>query len=189
MTWTTNPEVLALDGRRGHAFAPPAELAAAIPALYSTEATPAEGKNIWLHYFVAACDWYVAELDPDSGLAFGYANLGDPANAEWGYVDLGELGAVEARARVSGAGLALSLPLVVERDLYWQPCPFGQIASPGRPEPVPAAARNKRVLNCRRCGAATGIPGAAYCDACRPERLGDSLMGPADWAREAELGR
>ena len=68
---------------RGHHFYPPAEVLARIPGLYGTEPVPTGDKTIWLHYFAGPCDWWVAEYDPASGDAFGYACLGDPDNAEW----------------------------------------------------------------------------------------------------------
>jgi hypothetical protein len=43
---------------------------------------------IHAHYFIGGCDWYLAELDPETGLAFGYADLGC---GEWGYFDLVEM--------------------------------------------------------------------------------------------------
>jgi hypothetical protein len=95
--------------RRGHDFLPGWEDLTAIPQLYATEDVPLADKVIHLHFFLGSCDWYIAEIDDGSWLAFGYANLGDPQNAEWGYVSLPELEAV----RVG--------PWVVERDLAWTP--------------------------------------------------------------------
>lgn len=44
-----------------------------------------------LHYFNPTSDWYISELQKD-GSAFGYTVLnGDTENAEWGYIDIGEL--------------------------------------------------------------------------------------------------
>lgn len=118
---------------RGHDFYPPASELAAIPALYATEHLPVEDKTIYLHYFVRDCDWWIAELDPDTGLAFGYARLhGDDVNAEWGYVDLTELEAVyqEAILEVDNKDRPRRprrlLPrLIVERDLHWTPRSLG----------------------------------------------------------------
>lgn len=102
--------------RRGHDFMPPADLE--VPALYATDGTPAEAKLILLHYFSAAGDWWIAELDQETGLAFGYARLAAfPEGAEWGYVSLPELEAVNAHH-----GL-----VIVERDLDWTPRKFGEI--------------------------------------------------------------
>lgn len=94
--------------RRGHAFLPGWDALTAIPLLRATEHVPPAQKIIHLHFFIGACDWYVAELEDDTWEAFGYANLGDPQNAEWGYFSLPELEAV-----VVGAGF------VVERELGW----------------------------------------------------------------------
>lgn len=60
------------------------------PALYATENVPASEKMIYSHYFVAGCDWYLAELDPETGLAFGHADLG-MGFPEWGYFSLVEM--------------------------------------------------------------------------------------------------
>lgn len=107
---------------RGHAFLPDEATLLAVPPLYATEATPLAEKLLHLHYFVGACDWYVAELDTTQpGLAFGYVDLGDPANAEWGYFDLAELASIAAE-HPSG------LRLVVERDLDWTPVRFATLA-------------------------------------------------------------
>lgn len=55
------------------------------------------------------------------------------------------------------------------------------------PRPVPAADRPLRIVMCRSCGQPTGIPGAAFCHACRPQRLpsSDILMTDTDWQLEA----
>lgn len=129
-----------LDARRGHPFLPPDDELAGIPRLYATDSLPPDRTVIHLHYFVAACDWWVAELDPDDGTAFGFACLGDARNAEWGYVSLIELAGVEAGQPIErrvpnpepdGPPSKLvrlgTLPIVVERDLYWSPKPFADV--------------------------------------------------------------
>lgn len=50
-------------------------------------------------------------------------------------------------------------------------------------EHVEQAPRSRRVLMCRRCGQDTGIPGAYYCDTCRPLRLSDHLLSDVDLER------
>lgn len=116
--------------RRGHAFYPPAKVAAPVPALYATEQQPAAEKTLYLHYFGGSYDCWLAEYDPSTGEGFGYVSLGDPDNAEWGYVSLPELEQVNA-------GL-----VIIERDLYWTPTPAGEANLPGwrapRPQPRPA---------------------------------------------------
>ena len=97
--------------RRGHDFYPPPELA--VPAFYATEDVECEDKIIYAHYFLAPVgDWWIAEYRPETGEAFGYASLGMPGCAEWGYIALDEL----ERLRTSAG-------MVVERDLHWTPTP------------------------------------------------------------------
>jgi len=104
--------------RRGHAFLPPKAVLDKIPALYGTDSVPAEDKIVWLHYFSAASDHYITELDPETGEAFGYAKLASfPEGAEWGYVYLPELEQVNV-----SHGL-----VIVERDMHWEPKPFGEL--------------------------------------------------------------
>ncbi len=103
---------------RGHVFYPPADALAAVPALYGTEKVPLDDKVIHLHYFVGSCDWWLVEYDPKERMGFGYVCLGDPINAEWGYVDLTELERIEVG------------PFVVERDLHWTPCRAGEANLP-----------------------------------------------------------
>tara|TARA_Y100001951_G_scaffold19590_1_gene14656 strand:- start:324 stop:665 length:342 start_codon:yes stop_codon:yes gene_type:complete len=57
--------------------------------------------------------WWISELDPNTNIAFGYANLNDPMNAELGYVDIAEL------ERIEGWG-----GLGVERDKFFSPVPM-----------------------------------------------------------------
>jgi len=105
--------------RRGHRFLPPAAQLRAIPRLYATERQPGpiEAKTIWCHWFVAggSGDWWLAELDQDEWIGFGYADLG---HGEWGQFSLTEMEQVAAHG-----GL-----VIVERDLDWQPVRFDRIA-------------------------------------------------------------
>ena len=101
--------------RRGHAFYPPASLA--LPPLYANDRTPTRDQIVVAHYFVGRCDWWVTEYDPAECTAFGYACLGDPQCAEWGYTDLRELEPISVQG-----GLA-----VVERDLHWAPRRFSEV--------------------------------------------------------------
>ena len=65
-----------------------------IPNLYETD-----GKLeavCKLHYFdtKGAADWYIFEMDQDTGQAFGFTTLSGDFNdpyAEWGYIDLFDL--------------------------------------------------------------------------------------------------
>lgn len=64
-----------------------------IPALYATDGKPFDEKIIHARLFAlgSAATWLIAEYDPEDKIAFGYANLGDPTCAEWGYVSIEEL--------------------------------------------------------------------------------------------------
>ena len=108
---------------RGHDFFPPTEELAQIPALYATDGLPMTEKQVMLHYYAAGSDWWVCELDPRTGTAFGYVCLGDPYNAEWGYFELNEL---------CSTLIPTSPPLIVERDLNWSPRPVSACDLPGR---------------------------------------------------------
>jgi hypothetical protein len=135
MRLALEPAVQAMDRLRGHPFVPPADVLAAIPKLYATEPIDLPYKVIHLHYFAASADWWLAEVEEDGELAFGYCNLGDPASAEWGYVSLRELALLEVPAqpvviRTLPGGIqqtTLRPPIVVERDLHWTPKPWCEV--------------------------------------------------------------
>jgi hypothetical protein len=123
-------------GQRGHDFLPADEALSTIPGAYDSEHVPAEDKTIWLHYFSAASDHYLAEVwhepgqdgEPGQWMAFGYASLAAfPEGAEWGYINLDEL----EQLRVEDPR---GLPVIVERDLNWEPKKFSEIV-PARTEP------------------------------------------------------
>lgn len=70
-----------------------------------------------LHYFIGNFDFWITERDKGDGSdddsqhqAFGFVNLGDPDNAELGYISLSEL--FESN---------------VELDLHWTPKTLGEI--------------------------------------------------------------
>jgi len=68
-----------------------------IPRLYETENQELKDKLIHLHFFIAGCDWYIAEYDGED-LFWGYAILNeDHENAEWGYVSFSELKALKLK--------------------------------------------------------------------------------------------
>ena len=61
------------------------------PGSNATEKTPLQDKLIYLHFFIAGCDWYIAEYDGND-LFWGFAILHeDYFNAEWGYIPMSEL--------------------------------------------------------------------------------------------------
>ena len=62
-----------------------------IPLFYETENISAEEKLIYIHFFIGACDWFIAEYDGDDTF-FGFAILNsDYEMAEWGYISFDEL--------------------------------------------------------------------------------------------------
>ena len=74
---------------------PSKERLSKIPKLYTTEDVPLAEKLIYLHFFIADCDWYIAEYDGND-LLWGYAILnGDYFNAEWGLISFNELKAIK----------------------------------------------------------------------------------------------
>lgn len=134
--WADEPQTLRK--QRGHDFWPSADEFAAVPALYDTEAIDSADKIVHLHYFVAGHDWYVLELEHDSGMAFTWATSSMCPEGELGYTNLQELETITAHAPVrdGGGGFLGRLPLVVERDLYWDKKPLGEVA-PRLREPRP----------------------------------------------------
>jgi len=102
-----------VDRKRGHKFYP--SNTDGIPAIMETDGIPLAEKIVHLHYFVGGADWFITELDPATGEAFGWAEIVS-GGGEWGYVSLPEL-----------ATLTVG-PLVVERDLHWSPKPCGEVA-------------------------------------------------------------
>lgn len=99
---------------RGHALMPPQAELAEIPRLYGTENQPTSEKIAHAHYFVGGCDWYVTEIDPKTGEAFGVADLG--YGPELGYMSIREMETILADGRHP-----------VERDLHWEKAPLGEI--------------------------------------------------------------
>jgi hypothetical protein len=103
---------------RGHDFYPPLVDLAKIPDLYATDGQAFEEKVCHIHYFTGGSDWYIAELDPSTGLAFGWARVNYP-EGEWGYVHLVEL--EELYIVPTARQGYLTLPVLVERDLDFTP--------------------------------------------------------------------
>jgi hypothetical protein len=70
-----------------------------VPKLYSQEKADTENIIIyqkWIHPLAPGFFWLISEYDPIEQIAFGYANLNDDQNAEWGYTYLPEI--IEAGA-------------------------------------------------------------------------------------------
>ncbi len=79
-----------------------------MPAMASNENTKLADIIIVGHFFVASCDWYIAEYNPKEQLFFGYVNLGNDELSEWGYFSYKELQSL----KVSGF-------MEVDFDKYW----------------------------------------------------------------------
>ncbi len=131
-----------LDLWRGHAFLPEDSVLGEIPRLHETESVlcvrswstcttspPAGATGTWPSLRTGRAHRRrrdpphpanrqagQPELSEDRRTAFGYVNLGDPQNAEWGYMDLNELRDLLVHVR--------GMPLYVERDLHWTPKPL-----------------------------------------------------------------
>jgi hypothetical protein len=77
------------------------------PRLYATERIGFEEKVIHKRYVFGVAYWLIAEQTED--VAFGFADLGNPDFAEWGYISITEL-------LDNGASL----------DEDWKPCTFSE---------------------------------------------------------------
>lgn len=93
---------------------PSREQLAELPKLYETDGIDCKDKMIRLHFFIGGCDWYVTEFDGQNTF-FGFANLNDPQNAEWGYFTLSELDTINIHG------------IEIDNDLHWQPRKFSDV--------------------------------------------------------------
>lgn len=84
---------------------------------------------IYLHFFVGACDWYIAEYDGHD-IFYGFACLGDIEMAEWGTISFQELKDLEIPFDVlNGQRKTITTThaeVDCERD--WKPRRFAEIA-------------------------------------------------------------
>jgi hypothetical protein len=104
--------VRALDRRRGHAFITGGILKA-LPPLRSQDGLGMAAVARVRYFGGGAAVWYVTELDPETGEAFGWADLfGD--SGELGYMSLEEIGTTVGQY------------LPMERDLHWSPRPLSE---------------------------------------------------------------
>ena len=106
---------------------PLADVLMALPRFYKTEDVDLDNKIIHMHFFIGNCNWYVAEYDGEN-LFFGYVNLDDPINAEWGYFSLTELRelcvGVTLQLEAEGESTAFEIGHEIEWDQHWQPVRF-----------------------------------------------------------------
>ena len=94
---------------------PTQQCLAQIPKLYTTENIPIKEKLVYMHFFLAGCDWYVCEFD-GTDTFWGFAILNsDLRNAEWGYFTLHKLDRLNVRG------------LEIDMDLYWEIRPASKV--------------------------------------------------------------
>ena len=115
---------------------------AEIPKLYETENTPLKDKLIYLHFFIAGCDWYIAEYDGED-LFWGFAILNnDYEMAEWGYISFSELKALK---------LNRLFEVDCEIEEAWEVRKASEIEkirkAQGWPDPKIAKGRHKKAAN------------------------------------------
>lgn len=95
---------------------PSSEQLSSIPALYATEGQPVKDKIVFLHFFIAGCDWFAMEFNGNDTF-FGFAILNqDFEMAEFGYFSFTELKSIKLNGR-----------LEVDCDLYWEPRPAREV--------------------------------------------------------------
>jgi len=82
-----------------------------IPRLGETDGVPFDSKTVYQRWTEPQTGfyWLIAEYDPRDDTAFGYANLADDDNAEWGYIQMSEIRRIGA---------------VMDRS--WRPVPFAE---------------------------------------------------------------
>ena len=85
------------------------EIAKKLPALYANEDKEAKDIKVPLKLFnpCGAATWYITEMNPETGIMFGWCDLG-MGYPELGYVDLNELKTIRLRFGLS-----------IERDMWW----------------------------------------------------------------------
>jgi len=90
------------------------EIARKLPKLYAQDGV--KDPMVYLKLFnpVGAGTWYITEWDGEDTF-FGFADLGDPACAEFGYISKSEL-----------ESLRLPMGMSIERDAWWSPKPLSE---------------------------------------------------------------
>jgi len=91
-----------------------------IPRLYETEGDKVKEKMIYLHFFVAGSDWYIAEFDGEDTF-FGFACLNRWKDlAEWGYISYKELKGLRVEQPIIFNGKPEVIFLQVECKADWK---------------------------------------------------------------------
>ena len=113
---------------------PPQEVLDQVPRLRANEKAQTSIRDtiIHLHFFIAGCDWWIAEYNGDD-MFWGFVNLNDDLCAEWGYVLFSELKSIATSGLAApiydaetGEVMAM-LPLAMEWDENWVPKPFREV--------------------------------------------------------------
>ena len=84
---------------------------------------------IYEHYSIPhiSWDWYIAELNPEEDLAFGYTYTGIlPEASGWGIIDMAKLKQIELKIGVRQ--LLAVVPLRPRKDPDWRPTKAGLIS-------------------------------------------------------------
>jgi hypothetical protein len=116
---------------RGHRFLPAKSELAKISGCKKTERIPVADKVIHVHYFSAAFDYWLAEIWPETEdgetrwYGFGFASLASFPDGEWSLMDFTDMEQVQGRT-------PQGLPIIIERDLWWQPKKFSEIKEANR---------------------------------------------------------
>ena len=116
---TKFPETRRAD--RTDRFWPTAKQVETIPAIGANKGVMAEAVLMHLKFTEPGAAYYVAELDPETGSAFGYIDTGDPTVDEWGHFNLVDL----EKRKVPSAGAIT--PGAVQRVTDWRPA-FAYVA-------------------------------------------------------------
>jgi len=95
-----------------------------VPAMGTYDKVAQEDIIISVRLFAlnSAAVWLIAEYNPETKMAFGYADLygqGPAGGAEWGYISIDEL-----------ESLRFSIIPQVEKDKHFKPMPFRKCLSP-----------------------------------------------------------
>ena len=87
------------------------EIQKKLPNLYAMESEDPSNVKVPLKLFnpCGAATWFITEMDPETGVMFGWCDLG-MGMPELGYVNLDELKSVR-----------LPFGLKIERDIHWNP--------------------------------------------------------------------
>ena len=114
-----------LDAIRKGKFFPKSKVIKNIPPLWNTDDANLKATVIYLHYYNANADFYVAELDPKTNTAWGYARIAGQPVGKWGAFNLNDLADYGKDASTEPDLWNIGGP--IERDESWTPTPAGQI--------------------------------------------------------------